>query len=69
MRASTDELLGVKPLWRASIKGHGSSEDRRLRKRLRQVMALPENGCRAVIRRVNSLVEAKGDRSASGGSR
>jgi transcriptional regulator with XRE-family HTH domain len=69
LRVSTDELLGVKPLQRASINGHGSSEDRRLWKKFQQVMALPEKDRRAVIRLVNSLVETKGGRSASGGSR
>jgi hypothetical protein len=63
-----DEFLGVKPLQRASINGHGSSEDRRLWKKFQQVMALPEKDRRAVIRLVNSLVETKG-RSASRGSR
>ena len=68
LRVSTDELLGVKPLQRASINGHGSGEDRRLWNKFQQVMALPEKDRRAVIRLVNSLVETKG-RSASGASR
>jgi len=68
LRVTTDERLGVKPLQRASINGHGSGEDRRLWKKFQQVMALPEKDRRAVIRLVNSLVETKG-RSASGGSR
>ena len=68
LRVTRDELLGVKPLQRASINGHGSGEDRRLWKKFQQVMALPEKDRRAVIRLVNSLVETKG-RSASGGSR
>jgi transcriptional regulator with XRE-family HTH domain len=68
LRVTRDELLGVKPLQRASINGHGSGEDRRLWKKFQQEMALPEKDRRAVIRLVNSLVETKG-RSASGGSR
>ena len=44
------------------------AEARRLRKKFRRVMTLPEKDRRAVLRLVNSLVETKG-RAAAGGSR
>ena len=66
LHVSTDELLGLKPSRAAN--GHDTPEARRLWKKFRQVMALPEKDRRAVIRLVNSLVETKG-RSAAGGAR
>ena len=66
LKVSTDELLGVKPL--RAVRSQEDPEARRLWKKFRQVMALPEKDRRAVIRLVNSLVETKG-REASGGSR
>jgi transcriptional regulator with XRE-family HTH domain len=66
LHVSTDELLGLQPS--RSANGHDTPEARRLWKKFRQVMALPEKDRRAVIRLVNSLVETKG-RAASGGSR
>jgi transcriptional regulator with XRE-family HTH domain len=66
LHVSTDELLGVKPLRSASTNGHDDPEARRLWKKFRQVMTLPERDRRAVIRLVNSLVEG---REATGGSR
>ena len=66
LKVSTDELLGLEPS--RSANGHDTPESRRLWKKFRQVMALPEKDRRAVIRLVNSLVETKG-RSAAGGSR
>ncbi len=70
LRVSTHALLDAKPMQRASINGYGSGEDRRLRKKFQQVMALPEKDRRAGIRLVNSLVETKGGgRAASGGTR
>ena len=66
LHVSTDELLGLQPS--RSANGHDTPEARRLWKKFRQVMALPEKDRRAVIRLVNSLVETKG-RSAVGGSR
>jgi transcriptional regulator with XRE-family HTH domain len=66
LHVSTDELLGLKPSRAAN--GHDTPEARRLWKKFRQVMALPEKDRRAVIRLVNSLVETKG-RAAAGGSR
>ncbi len=66
LHVTTDELLGLKPVRAAN--GHDTPEARRLWKKFRQVMALPEKDRRAVIRLVDSLVETKG-RSAAGGSR
>ena len=66
LHVTTDELLGLKPVRAAN--GQDTPEARRLWKKFRQVMALPEKERRAVIRLVNSLVETKG-RSAAGGSR
>jgi hypothetical protein len=58
--ATTDELLGVKP-----IKLQDSPQKRRLWKRLQRIESLPERDQRAVIRLINSLVAS----NANGPSR
>jgi transcriptional regulator with XRE-family HTH domain len=59
LRVTTDELLGIKPLRSAPANGEDGPEARRLWRKFRQVMDLPEKDRRAVIRLVNSLVESK----------
>jgi len=60
---TTDELLGVKKPRSAKLVNGTDPETRRLWKKFQQVMALPEKDRRAVIRLVNSLVQAKAVRS------
>lgn len=60
---TTDELLGVKTPRSAKAMNGTDPETRRLWKKFQQVMALPEKDRRAVIRLVNSLVQAKAARS------
>jgi len=57
LKVSTDELLGVKPP-KKTTKAE-DPETRRLWKKFQQVMTLPEKDRRAVIRLVNSLVQAQ----------
>lgn len=54
LRVSTDELLGLKPGSRREEAA--SIEERRLWKKLRQVLGLPQRDRRAVVRVINSLV-------------
>ena len=58
LKVSTDELLGIKPI--KVRKETQDPETRRLWKKFQQIMVLPEKDRRAVIRLVNSLVQAKG---------
>jgi len=57
LKVTTDELLGVKPI--RAARAAEDPEARRLWKKFQQVLSLPEKDRRAVIRLVNSLVEAK----------
>jgi transcriptional regulator with XRE-family HTH domain len=57
LKVSTDELLGVKPI--RAARATEDPETRRVWKKFQQVLSLPEKDRRAVIRLVNSLVEAK----------
>lgn len=63
LKVSTDELLGVKPMRGPKAANGADPETRRLWKKFQQVMTLPEKDRRAVIRLVNSLVQAKMARS------
>jgi len=63
LRVSTDELLGVKAIRGLKLVNGADAETRRLWKKFQQVMRLPEKDRRAVIRLVNSLVQAKATRS------
>lgn len=57
--ASTDELLGLKPA--RALAEKAPPKERRLWKKFRQVLDLPEKDQRAIIRLVNSLVAAQAD--------
>lgn len=59
LRVSTDELLGVKSMRESKIANKADPETRRLWKKFQQIMTLPEKDRRAVIRLVNSLVQAR----------
>jgi transcriptional regulator with XRE-family HTH domain len=59
LKVSTDELLGLRPPPKSSPRGHENPEVRRLWRKFQQVLALPEKDRRAVVRLVNSLVQAK----------
>jgi transcriptional regulator with XRE-family HTH domain len=69
LKVSTDELLGVIPPRVERINDH--PEDRRMWKRFRMVLVLPERDQKAVIRLINSLVAAGGARrnGTQGGER
>lgn len=58
LRVSSDELLGLKPLPRASATVQHQAEERRLWKQFRRVAALPERDQRAVLRLINSVASA-----------
>lgn len=58
LRVTTDELLGIKPQPREVSKLerlHSDPESRRLWKRFRQIVELPEKDQKAVIRLIDSL--------------
>ena len=59
----TDELLGVKAPRGPKLVNGTDPETRRLWRKFQQVVALPEKDRRAVIRLVNSLVQARAVRS------
>lgn len=61
LKVSTDELLGLKPPSKRSARAE-DPELRRLWKKFQQVLALPEKDRRAVVRLVNSLVQARAAR-------
>lgn len=63
LRVSTDQLLGVKAMRGPKFVNGADPETRRLWKKFQQIMALPEKDRRAVIRLVNSLVQASATRS------
>jgi len=58
LKVSTDVLLGIKPT-KLRKQDTQDPETRRLWKKFQQIMMLPEKDRRAVIRLVNSLVQAK----------
>lgn len=55
---STDELLGLKTLPR-SLRQPPDVLPRRLRKKLQQILALPESDQRAILRLINSLTDKR----------
>lgn len=57
---TTDELLGLKPI--PAAERREDPEVRRLWRKFQKVLSLPEKDQRAIIRLVNSLVAANGDR-------
>lgn len=67
LEVSADELLGLRPIKKAAANGNGNGKQdphtKRLWKKFQQVRHLPEKDQRAVIRLVNSLVDAKRVRS------
>jgi len=57
---ATDELLGLKSAPR-TLREPLNPQARLVRKKLHQVLTLPERDQRAIIRLINSLVSAKGN--------
>jgi transcriptional regulator with XRE-family HTH domain len=63
LKASADELLGLKPP-KQPPKPKEDPETKRLWRRFQQLLSLPEKDQRAVIRLINSLVGGRSDDDA-----